>query len=201
MCRRVLGLVFLALLATTTSAFLLPSAASSSSTTAHTTRCYATNPTSPSSSPLQQLDRLDALRFLAGAVALPALVVLSPGMGSSVGSALALDSSPAEEALTRVIIVKDSTKQLVRSFIASLYLLFYGHPTAGLFCHSSFLPSPPSPPPFGPSLPASPKPPRSLLNDAGARFALLMGLLSHSLSLFLPSRLLPSSLSPPPTGR
>ena len=154
MCRRVLELVFLALFATTTSAFLLPSS-SSSSTTAHNTRCYATTPTSSSSSPLQQVDRLGALQFLAGAVALPALVVLSPGMGSGVGSALALDSSPAEEALTRVIIVKDSTAQLVGAFKASFCLPIYVYFVAGLFCLSSFPPSPPSSPPCGPSLPTS----------------------------------------------
>lgn len=115
MCRRLLELLGLVLACSSTSAFLPSPASSSSSTTTARTPCHATVPSSSSSSsssaPSQQLDRLGALRFLAGAFALPALVVLSPG-GSGVRPALAQDSSPAEEALTRVIIVKDSTEQL-----------------------------------------------------------------------------------------
>lgn len=113
MCRRVLELLFLTLLVFSSTTYAFFPSAAPSLTTART-RCYATAPTSSSSSPLQHLDRQAALRFLVGGVALPALVVLSPSMGSGVPSALAQDPSPAEEALTRVIIVRDSTEQLVR---------------------------------------------------------------------------------------
>jgi len=204
-----LELICLALVATatTTSAFLLPFAASSSSTTAHNTRCCATAPTSSSSSsPLQQLDRLGALRFLAGAVALPVLVVLSPGSG--VPSALAQDSSPAEEALARVIIVKDSTAQLVRTYLRVICRrrpLFASLP--------SFLP---------PRLPLAPLSEAPMLakrvisiskplNDARPKFgfqgsSMSLNYKAHSLFPSFSPSLLPPSLPPslhlpPPPGR
>lgn len=114
MCRRVLDFLLLVLVVFSSTTYAFFPSAALSFTTART-RCCATASTSSSSTLSKHLDRQTALRSLFGGIALPALVVLSPSIGSGVPSVLAQDSSPAEEALTRVIIVKDSTEQLVRT--------------------------------------------------------------------------------------
>ena len=97
MCHRRHGLLLLvlALAASTASSFLLPSPAPA--------RPRTTTSASSSSS----VDRRDALGVLATTLAIPTFLMSTPTR-----SALAADPSAVEEALTRVLVVRDSTAQV-----------------------------------------------------------------------------------------
>jgi len=105
MCRSGLWFIALAFLASiaTSTAFLVPFP----ERPLPCTRCHAT-----AISTSGQVNRCSVLRFWTQAAVLPALVLLSPDLRSE-GRALAQAASPVEEALTRVLIVRDSTEQLV----------------------------------------------------------------------------------------
>ncbi|TFJ80743.1 hypothetical protein NSK_007920 [Nannochloropsis salina CCMP1776] len=104
MCRSGLWFIALAFLASiaTSTAFLVPFP----ERPLPCTRCQAT-----AFSTSGQVNRCSVLRFWTQAAVLPALVLLSPDLRSE-GRALAQAASPVEEALTRVLIVRDSTEQL-----------------------------------------------------------------------------------------